>query len=184
MSNEFHFVTHWRLNGSREEVAAVLNEPGELARWWPSAYLDSRMLKEGDSHGVGRLVGVVSKGWLPYVIRWRFTVTRNDAPDGFALRAEGEFRGVGVWTFTQDGEFVDTMYDWRITFEKPLLNRLTWLLRPAFGANHRWAMRKGEESLKLELARRRLPADRAARLPAPPGPTFAFLLRGAHARRT
>ena len=28
------------------------------------------------------------------------------------------------------------------------------ILKPIFGANHRWAMARGEESLKIELARR------------------------------
>lgn len=44
-----------------------------------------------------------------------------------------------------------------------------------FEANHRWAMAQGEESLKLELARRRATSDAArASIPAPPGPvTYA-----------
>jgi len=38
-------------------------------------------------------------------------------------------------------------------------------------------MRMGEESLQLELARRRAKTlDERAQIPAPPGPTFAFLL--------
>ena len=50
----------------------------------------------------------------------------------------------------------------------------TELLRPLFAANHHWAMRKGEESLRLELARRRAatPAERD-QIPPPPGPTTA-----------
>jgi len=42
-----------------------------------------------------------------------------------------------------------------------------------FEANHRWAMARGEESLELELRRRRAgtAAERDS-VPAPPGPTF------------
>ena len=53
-----------------------------------------------------------------------------------------------------DGPAVIVRYDWQVDARKPLLRALTWLLRPIFTANHKWAMRKGEESLKLELARR------------------------------
>ncbi len=60
-------------------------------------------------------------------------------------------------------------YDWRISATKPLLRRLSWLLRPAFSANHHWAMKRGEESLRLELRRRRAPAEP---VPPPPPPTF------------
>jgi hypothetical protein len=42
------------------------------------------------------------------------------------------------------------------------------LLRPAFAANHEWAMRKGLKSLEFELRRRR----GEQQVPPPPGPTF------------
>jgi hypothetical protein len=65
------------------------------------------------------------------------------------------------------------IYDWRISAEKPLLKKLSWLLRPVFSANHHWAMQKGEVSLALELQRRRAPSQAArAALPRPPGPVF------------
>ena len=58
-------------------------------------------------------------------------------------------------------------------------------MKPLFEANHRWAMARGEESLRLELARRRATSDAArAQVPAPPGPvTYAAvgLLAGAAA---
>jgi hypothetical protein len=90
-----------------------------------------------------------------------------------------------VWTFTQDGGVVDVVYDWRISAEKPLLRKLSFLLKPLFEANHRWAMARGEESLRLELLRRRATtADARNRVAAPPGPvTFAgvALIAGAAA---
>ena len=52
--------------------------------------------------------------------------------------------------------------------------RQTGLSRvPIFGANHRWAMARGQESLRLELERRhaKTEAERRA-VPAPPPPTF------------
>src|SRR5437899_4407663 len=177
MSSDYHFITRWRVRATREEVTGVLRDAADLPRWWPSVYLDVRVVEEGDADGVGRVVDLWTKGWLPYTLRWRFTTTRSDGVNGFSLRAEGDFVGQGTWTFVQNGDHVNAFYDWRIAAEKPLLRRLTFLLRPAFNANHRWAMRKGEESLKLELERRRLPAAQAASLPAPPGPTFERLLR-------
>jgi hypothetical protein len=52
-------------------------------------------------------------------------------------------------------------------------------MKPIFAANHRWAMARGEKSLLLELARRHAASDPAVltAIPAPPGPTFSFLLR-------
>jgi hypothetical protein len=173
VSNDYHFITRWQVQGTCEEVARVLGDPVELPRWWPSVYLDVRVVDEGGPDGVGRVIDLWTKGWLPYTLLWRFTTTENHHGAGLALRAEGDFVGEGRWTFTQHGDTVEAVYDWRIRAEKPLLRRLTWLMRPAFSANHRWAMARGEESLRLELQRRRLPVDDAITVPSPPGPTFA-----------
>jgi len=177
MSSEYHFVSRWRLQARADEVADVLRDARDLPRWWPSVYLDIQVVEAGDARGIGRVVDLWTKGWLPYTLRWRFTTTRNDGAGGLSLRAEGDFVGEGTWTFIPDGDHVKAFYDWRIRAEKPLLRRLTWLMRPAFSANHRWAMRKGEESMRLELLRRRLPSADASRVASPPGPTFARLIR-------
>jgi hypothetical protein len=104
-----------------------------------------------------------------------FEVVESRYPYGFAIVARGDFDGRGEWTFEQNGRVVDVVYDWQLRAEKPLLRRLSFLLRPLFEANHRWAMAQGETSLKLELARRRATSDLArAHVPAPPGPvTYA-----------
>ncbi len=173
MSAEYKFLTRWRLRGTVKEVAGILDDPLSLPRWWPSVYLEVHELEAGDplTH-VGRKISMFTKGWLPYTIRWRFTVTEA-GPDGFALAAEGDFVGRGVWHFKQDGDRVDVTYDWRISAEKPLLRYGSLLFRPIFAANHRWAMAQGFESLELELRRRRATSDLERRLvPDPPPPTF------------
>lgn len=172
-TNDYHFITHWRIEGTVEEISEVIGDAPDLARWWPSVYLDVQVLEPGDERGVGRVVSLYTKGWLPYTLRWQFRVTESRYPHGFTLEAWGDFTGRGVWTFQQDGSWVDITYDWKIAAEKPLLRRFSWLFKPVFSANHRWAMKKGEESLRLELARRHTQsAEELARIPAPPQPTF------------
>jgi hypothetical protein len=174
-SSDYVFLSRWRIEGTCGEIADVLGDPLELARWWPSVYLDVRELRPPDARGLGRRVELLTKGWLPYTIKWEFEVVGSDYPNGFTIVASGDFNGRGVWTFEQDGAFVDVTYDWRLRAEKPLLKNLSFLLKPIFEANHRWAMKQGEESLNLELLRRRATSDTARRLvPAPPGPvTYA-----------
>ena len=173
---QYHFVTRWELPASCEEVYRLLEDVEALSAWWPSVYLKVNILKPGLPGGVGKKVALFTKGWLPYTLRWQFTVTQTDFPNGFALEAQGDFAGTGVWTFRKlDQHKCEVLYNWRISAEKPLLRRLSWLLRPLFSANHLWAMRKGEESIRLELQRRRT-ADPAARahIPDPPKATFYF----------
>jgi hypothetical protein len=170
-SSDYHFISHWRVEGNLEEVSEIIGDAAGLVRWWPSVYLDIQVLAPGDATGVGKVVSLFTKGWLPYTLRWQFVVTESRSPQGFSLRASGDFDGTGVWTFVQDGPWVAITYDWRIRAEKPLLRYGSFLLKPLFAANHRWAMARGEESLRLELARRRATTEaERARVPAPPPP--------------
>lgn len=173
--NNYHFITVWRVESTIQEVSEILNDPLDLQRWWPSVYLGVKVLEPGDARGVGKFVSLYTKGWLPYTLRWDFRVTevRND---GFTLIATRDFDGRGIWTFEQDGQWVNITYDWKIKAEKPLLRYFSFIMKPIFSANHHWAMAKGEESLKLEIARRHASnADELARIPGPPQPTFMFL---------
>ena len=169
MAPEYAFLTHWRVRATAREVAEILGDATSLARWWPSVYLDVKEVAPGNATTrVGRVIDLHTKGWLPYTLRWNFTVTESDPPNGFKLVAHGDFEGTGVWTIRQDGDFVEATYDWRIAANKPLLRYGSFIFRPIFAANHRWAMARGLESLELELRRRR-----GETVPAPPGPTFA-----------
>jgi hypothetical protein len=137
-------------------------------------YLETTLVNEGRPDGVGASMDLFTKGWLPYTLRWRSTITEVNRPDGFSLAAAGDLTGRGEWQLAQKGENeVEILFDWRVRADKPILQSLSWLLRPVFSANHRWAMKRGEESLKLELQRRRA-SDEATRaaIPLPPQPTF------------
>jgi hypothetical protein len=172
-TNDYHFITHWRVQSTIEEVMLVLANATDLVRWWPSVYLDVKELEHGDARGVGKVVSLFTKGWLPYTLRWQFRVTESNPPHGFTLIAEGDFVGRGIWTFEQDGEWANITYDWKISAEKGLLKYLSFIMKPIFSANHHWAMARGAESLQLELQRRHARSDEErARIPAPPAPTF------------
>ena len=166
MLNEYHFVTHWRVRGTVAEILKVLADAEDLPRWWPSVYLDVRELAPGDARGLGKVLDLYTKGWLPYTLRWSFRVTEQ-RPDGFALDAFGDFAGHGDWHLEQAGDYTNIIYDWRIKAEKPLLRILSPILKPILAANHRWAMARGEESLQIELDRLHGLGERR-----PPQPTF------------
>jgi hypothetical protein len=173
--NEYHFLTTWRLQGTSGEVADVLRDPLALPRWWPAVYLAVQEIDPPDERGLHQRVRLHTKGWLPYTLKWDLVVTSSRYPEHFGIEATGDFVGQGVWTISQDGAYVNATYDWRIRAEKPLLKVLAPVMRPLLEANHRWAMKQGEESLKLELLRRRVTTPEARQnIPPPPGPvTYA-----------
>ena len=170
-SNEYHFITRWRVQSTTDEVYDLISQPLEYPRWWPSVYLKTEEVAPGDEHGVGRRIRLHTKGWLPYTLSWESCSTESTRPHRLAIRATGDFDGRGIWTLEQDDLFVNIIFDWKLTADKPLLRRLSFLLKPVFSANHRWAMARGLESLQLELARRHaVTAEECGRIPRPRGP--------------
>jgi hypothetical protein len=72
-------------------------------------------------------------------------------------------------------------YDWTIRANKPIIDKLSFLLKPIFRANHNWTMKRGEESLQLELLRRRARTkEEIATVPPPPGASLVVRLLGLH----
>lgn len=153
-AHDYHFVTHWRVKGTLDQVFDVLSNTAEFPRWCPSVYLSTQEVHPGGADHIGRVVEMHTQARLPYKLHWYSRLTDENRPYGFSIEASGDFQGRGVWTFSRDGKHVKITYEWTVRAEKPLLKYLSFLLKPLFAANHRWAMARGEEGLKAELARR------------------------------
>lgn len=168
-NSDYHFITNWQVDATPTEIYEIISNSKNLTNWWGSVYLDLKVLEEGGEGGLSKLVELYTKGWLPYTLRWQFRVIRIDKPQIIEIQAIGDFAGRGIWKFeqTNDGK-CNITYDWKITAEKPFLKKMSFVLKPIFSANHLWAMRKGEESLKLEIRRR----NGEKNVPASPKPNF------------
>lgn len=174
--NQYHFVDRWRVAGDVKEVADILEDALALPRWWGSVYFDVKQIEPGGEGGLGKLIRLHAGGWLPYTLRINFRTVAANYPHGFSMDATGDLEGKGIWTFEQDGNFVNVTYDWTIRANKPIIEKLSFLLKPIFRSNHHWTMKRGEESLKLELLRRRAKSEaELARIP--PGPPSSFIVR-------
>jgi uncharacterized protein YndB with AHSA1/START domain len=152
-SNDYRFVTRWTVRGKRADVYRILSDPTGYVRWWPDVYLEVRPEHGAGPDGLGASGFLLTKGWLPYRLRWRYETVAADPPAGFSIKASGDFEGGGVWEFTQRGDEVDILFTWTIRAEKPLLRYLSFVFKPFFSANHRWAMERGLVRLREELAR-------------------------------
>jgi hypothetical protein len=111
---------------------------------------------------------------MPYILHWKVKITSSDRPTDLTSDVEGDFAGRGVWELTEEPGGTHIRYDWTIRVNKFGVKQLSPLLKPLFGSNHRWAMRRGEESLVLELARRRAASDAARDLIAEPPPATVY----------
>lgn len=168
-NNKYRFVTQWTVEGEVGAVADLINQPELLTLWWPSVYLQIEK-RQQDGRDEYHLF---TKGWLPYTLRWHFHQTKAELPHRLELEAAGDLQGYGIWTFEQRGTQVHIRYEWEVDANKPILKYLSFLFRPVFAFNHHWAMRKGEESLKLELARLQAGLPRRD-APKPPMANFGY----------
>jgi hypothetical protein len=179
-TNDYHFVDRWRVEADCQEVAEIIEDAVGLPRWWGSVYFEVKELEAGEgNHGTGKLISVRAGGWLPYTLKINFRTVESRYPHGFTMEAAGDLEGKGIWTFAPDEPFVNVTYDWTIRANKSVIEKFSFLLKPIFRSNHNWTMRRGEESLKLELLRRRAqsPAERA-RIPPPPRAALTLRLLG------
>jgi hypothetical protein len=174
------FTMTWRVPGTCGEVADVLRYPLDLPRWWPAVCLAADELAPPDDRGLHQRVALLAKGWLPWTRRWELEVAESRYPERLVLALRGGLEGRAVWTFAQDGAFVDVTCEWHVNAATDTPQALAGPARALFAANLRWAMRQGEESLRLELLRRRattVDAAAAAQGPAPAPGTGRSLAR-------
>jgi hypothetical protein len=59
-SNDYAFVTRWRVGGTVAEVKEILGDAASLPQRWPSVYVDVRVLVPGDPVGVGKTVELLT----------------------------------------------------------------------------------------------------------------------------
>lgn len=183
-SNDYRFIDRWRVEADIKEVADIIEDALSLPRWWGSVYFYVNEIEPGAEHGIGKLISLRAGGWLPYTLRINFRTVESRYPHGFTMEATGDLEGRGIWTFTQDGPFVNVTYDWTIRANKPIIDKLSFLLKPIFRSNHNWTMRRGEASLKLELLRRRAQSpEELARIPPPPRAALTLRLLGRDKRQ-
>ena len=80
-------------------------------------------------------------------------MTEVDPPNRIQVRATGDFNGRAIWTLTPEAEGTLVLLDWEIMADMAFVRYFSPLLKPLFEWNHRWSMEKGEEGLRLQMAR-------------------------------
>jgi uncharacterized protein YndB with AHSA1/START domain/quercetin dioxygenase-like cupin family protein len=145
-TGEYVFVDEWDVRAAREPVFDALADGRTYPEWWKPVYIDV------ESDGPPK-VGAVSrqhfKGKLPYHLHTTSEITEYDPPNRLVAEVDGDLRGRGIWTLTDAGDGVTHVrFDWTVYADRKLLKTLTPVLRPAFRANHNWAIQRAMEGLE------------------------------------
>jgi uncharacterized protein YndB with AHSA1/START domain len=153
-ANQYHFQTTWRVEAPPEILYNILKDGQSYPRWWPDVYLAARLVRSGRADRIGDRLEFLTKGWLPYRLRWTAETGRLAPPETIEISATGDFIGSGTWHLEPEGKVTRITFDWRISAEKPLLRLLSPLLKLLFRWNHHWAMSTGLPRLRTEATQR------------------------------
>ena len=151
MYNEYRFVDRWFMSATVEEAYEIVGDTLGYPRWWSDVFVS--VDGDGGPPRPGRHVQIVSRGFLPYLLRWEAEVTEADSPRSFDFTMEGDFVGGGSWTFEGADGGTNAVFDFRPRVEKPGVKQLSPVLKPLFRWNHRWAMKRGEQGVNALLTR-------------------------------
>ncbi len=140
MASEYVFVDEWDVDASQEVVYDILKDARTYPEWWRPVYLSV----EGDEQETHHRF----KGRLPYTLDMHAKLVREEPPRQFEVRVDGDLRGKGVWTFEPRDGKTHVRWDWTVFADRPLLRRLTPVLKPLFRWNHNWAVARAREGLE------------------------------------
>ena len=146
----YQFVDRWFVPGPVDEVYERIGDTLSYPSWWGAVFVSVE--GDGGPPRPGRHVKIVSRGFLPYLLRWEAEIESVDPPRGFAFTMTGDFVGTGSWMFEPAEGGTNATFDFRPRVEKPVVKYLTPILRPLFRTNHSWAMKRGEEGARKLFA--------------------------------
>lgn len=148
---EYTFVTRWAVAAPISEVWRVVYDVERWPEWWKG--VEVQKLRDGDHSGAGASVAFTWKAAMPYKLHFTMTTVQVIAGERIEGKASGELEGAGTWLFRTAGPDSTVIeYHWQVRTTRRWMNRLSFLLKPVFRANHNVVMRRGERGLIKELA--------------------------------
>jgi hypothetical protein len=152
MLNEYRFVDRWFVRAPVEQAYDVIGDTLGYPSWWGDVFVS--VTGDGGPPRPGRHVRILSRGFLPYRLRWEAEIAETDAPHGFTFTMTGDFVGSGSWSFEPAGDGTNAVFDFRPRVEKPGVKQLSPVLKPLFRWNHGWAMKHGQVGIDRLFAER------------------------------
>lgn len=146
----FEFVTFWRLRAPLEQVWQVVYDYERWPTWWRGVE-QVKIVKRGESNGIGTIIDQVWKSALPYRLRFQTRLSRVEPLRLFEVTSQGQLHGVGLMQFSTDGDITVVRFDWKVDTTEPWMNFLAPVARPLFRWNHGTIMDWGGQCLSRKL---------------------------------
>ena len=144
-SKKYVFQSIWHVDAASHDVFDVLRDISTYTAWWP----EIKEVWQVDDESVD----VRARALLPYDLRFTMRRTRVDEQAGvIEVGMTGDLEGFSRFTVTGGDQGSRVVFDEEVVTNKPLLNVLAPVARPAFRFNHTLMMRHGLQGLRTYLA--------------------------------
>lgn len=153
-ASDFEFTTVWELPAPVERVWDELLDIDAWPTWW-RGFERVDVVRTGDANGVGNVRDLVTRGRMPYRLRYRVEVVRVEPLRLIEARSTGDLEGFGRWTIEPTALGTRAVYLWRVRTTRRLLRALSPIARRPLTRNHDQVMEWGREGI---LERLRVPA--------------------------
>jgi hypothetical protein len=141
----YHFVSHWTVDAPSEAAYGAIYEVVRYPAWWPEVK-EVRRLDEAH-------LWMRTRSFLPYDLAFVLERTVADPSAGILeARLTGHLEGVIRWTVERAVDGCVVTFDEDVILNRPALNRLGAIVRPAYVANHALMMAHGQAGLRTFLA--------------------------------
>jgi uncharacterized protein YndB with AHSA1/START domain len=151
MPTKYSFITHWQIKAPLAEVWDAIYHSLEWPQWWKGVVAVNE-IEKGDENGVGGVREYTWKSVLPYTLCFNMRLTELEKYKWLKGEAFGELEGVGEWFFREENGTTYLQYNWTVFTNKPWMNYLSFILKPAFNYNHNVVMHWGAEGLARRLS--------------------------------
>lgn len=146
----FEFVTLWRLKTPLEPVWACIYDYERWPSWWKGVER-VEIIRRGGPDSVGTRTRQVWKSALPYRLRFNIEITKVEHKKVIEVSSEGELSGIGIMSFSTQGEDTIVRFDWKVATTTWWMNLLAPIARSVFRWNHGVIMDWGAECLADKL---------------------------------
>lgn len=150
MNHHYSFSSNWKIKASIEEVWCAIYESEQWPQWWPNV-VSVRELQKGGENDIGNIREYKIKSPMLYTLTFSLQLTEKTEYQFLQGNASGELSGVGNWRFTENAGVTHIQCNWKVSTNIGWMNKLAFLLRPAFAFNHSVVMKNGAKALSRLL---------------------------------
>lgn len=150
MAAQYSFITRWQIQAPLSTVWNAVYDSQDWPGWWDGVAA-VKIIKPGDSNGIGSVHEYTWKRVLPYSLSFTMRLIEIDKYKRIKGIVFGEVEGIGEWFFEEKDGIVYVQYNWNVKTTLSWMNKVAFIMKPLFKLCHNLVMSWGAKGLAKKL---------------------------------